>query len=81
MLVLLHLLGCFLELLGCADLQAKRSLRFCQGSTDNAITFILEQRKAWEEQKQRCDPHTPASLLRHCLPAASGSTRSWGVCA
>ena len=37
----------------CAPAQAKRGLRFCQGNTENAITFIMEQRRAEEERSQR----------------------------
>ncbi len=50
-------------------MQAKRSLRFCQGNAENAITFILEQRKAQDEQKQRCDllPLQVCSLAVHPL--------------
>ena len=33
--------------------QAKRGLRFCQGETDGAINFILEQRQAQEAQKEK----------------------------
>jgi hypothetical protein len=33
--------------------QAKRGLRFCQGETDGAINFILEQRKAQQAQKEK----------------------------
>ncbi|CAL5222997.1 g5442 [Coccomyxa viridis] len=39
--------------MGFKSQEAKRSLRFCQGNAENAITFILEQRKAQDEQKQR----------------------------
>ena len=55
-------------------MQAKRSLRFCQGNTENAITFILEQRKAREEQKERCAPSQPSTFADRNVDAFS-STR------